>query len=85
MRLPTADIALIDRAAKQQGRSRTDFMRAAAVRAAEEVLLDSSFVRMGPEAFDEFARLVAEPGEAVPELIRVLVRPAPWDSNSSHD
>ena len=34
MRLPEADIAIIDRAAGMRGRSRTDFVRDAAVRAA---------------------------------------------------
>lgn len=33
MRLPEADIAIIDRAANLRGRSRTDFVREAAVRA----------------------------------------------------
>ena len=32
MRLPDADIAIIDRAAGMRGRSRTDFVREAAVR-----------------------------------------------------
>jgi len=36
MRLPEADIAIIDRAAGLRGRSRTDFVRDAAVRAAED-------------------------------------------------
>ncbi|OYV41922.1 MAG: hypothetical protein B7Z75_14715 [Acidocella sp. 20-57-95] len=35
MRLPEGDIAIIDRAADLRGRSRTDFVREAAVRAAE--------------------------------------------------
>ena len=35
MRLPETDIAIIDRAANLRGRSRTDFVREAAVRAAE--------------------------------------------------
>jgi len=34
MRLPPGDIAVIDRAAGLRGRSRTDFVREAAVRAA---------------------------------------------------
>jgi uncharacterized protein (DUF1778 family) len=34
MRLPDTDIAIIDRAATLRGRSRTDFVREAAVRAA---------------------------------------------------
>jgi uncharacterized protein (DUF1778 family) len=34
MRLPEGDLAIIDRAAGLKGRSRTDFVREAAVRAA---------------------------------------------------
>ncbi len=40
MRLPAGDLAVIDRAADLRGRSRTDFVREAAVRAAEEVLVE---------------------------------------------
>ena len=40
MRLPESDDALIDRAARALGRSRTEFVREAAVRAAEDVLMD---------------------------------------------
>ena len=39
MRLPEADIAMIDRAAGLRGRSRTEFVREAAVRAAEAVVM----------------------------------------------
>ena len=42
MRLPEADIAIIDRAATLRGRSRTDFVREAAVRAAEDVLMETT-------------------------------------------
>jgi uncharacterized protein (DUF1778 family) len=42
MRLPDADIAIIDRAGALRGRSRTDFVREAAVRAAEDVLMDTT-------------------------------------------
>ena len=48
MRLPEADIAIIDRAATLRGRSRTDFVRDAAVRAAEDVLMETMPVRMSP-------------------------------------
>ena len=48
MRLPTGDLAVIDRAADLRGRSRTDFVRDVAVRAAEEVLLEHTVTRMGP-------------------------------------
>src|SRR5205823_9867564 len=51
MRLPKADIAVIDRAAALRGRSRTDFVRDAAVRAAEEVLMETAPIRMSPAGF----------------------------------
>jgi uncharacterized protein (DUF1778 family) len=40
MRLSVADIAIIDRAATLRGRSRTEFVRDAAVRAAADVLME---------------------------------------------
>lgn len=79
MRLPEADIAMIDRAAGLRGRSRTDFVREAAVRAAEEVLMESRLIRMSPEAFAEFMAALATPAVPVPELVEVLKRPAPWE------
>ncbi len=54
MRLPQADIAVIDRAASLRGRSRTDFVRDAAVRAAEEVVMESTLLRMSPQGFKAF-------------------------------
>lgn len=82
MRLPDADIALIDRAASARGRSRTDFVREAAVRAAEDVLMDQRLVRMSAEGFAEFIALLEKPAEAVPSLVEVLRRPPPWDNPS---
>lgn len=83
MRLPEADIAVIDRAASMRGRSRTDFVRDAAVRAAEAVLIDSTLVRMTEEGFDDFMAAVSAPAEPIPEMVDVLARRAPWDSQ--HD
>jgi uncharacterized protein (DUF1778 family) len=83
MRLPEADIAMIDRAAGMQGRSRTDFVREAAVRAAEDVLMESTLVRMSPSGFNAFMKALAAPAGAVPEMVELLKRPAPWESGSS--
>jgi len=80
MRLPDADIAIIDRAAGMRGRSRTDFVREAAVRAAEEVLMESKLVRMSPSGFAAFMNTLAAPAAAVPEMVEVLKRPAPWEA-----
>lgn len=83
MRLPDADIAIIDRAAGMRGRSRTDFVREAAVRAAEDVLMESSLVRMSPSGFNSFMKALAEPATAVPEMVELLKRPAPWEVGGS--
>ena len=79
MRLPEADIAIIDRAATLRGRSRTDFVREAAVRAAEAALLENGPVRMSEKGFAEFQAAIAAPAEAAPEMVAALKRPAPWD------
>lgn len=80
MRLPKADIALIDRAAGMRGRSRTDFVREAAVRAAEEVVMENTLVRMSPEGFAAFSRAISGPGKSVPEIVKVLKRRPPWEA-----
>jgi uncharacterized protein (DUF1778 family) len=83
MRLPEADLAMIDRAALLRGRSRTDFVREAAVRAAESALLEQRLVRMTQEGFAEFLDVLAQPAEAVPQLVKVLRRSAPWEPDQS--
>jgi uncharacterized protein (DUF1778 family) len=72
MRLPETDIAIIDRAAALRGRSRTDFMRDAAVRAAEDVLMETTFMAA-----------LSGPAAAVPEMVELFRRAAPWETDSS--
>jgi uncharacterized protein (DUF1778 family) len=79
MRLPEADVAMIDRAAGLRGRSRTDFVREAAVRAAHEVVMEHGLIRMSPEGFSQFMDVLARPAAPVPEMVRDLKRPAPWE------
>lgn len=79
MRLPSRDIDLIDRAAEVGGRSRTDFVREAAVRAAEAVLMDRALIRMSSAGFAAFVRAVAGPGRPVQALVKVLKHKAPWE------
>jgi uncharacterized protein (DUF1778 family) len=79
MRLPEADIALIDRAAGMRGRSRTDFVRDAAVRAAEEVLLENPLIRMSQQGFADFVEVLSGPAKPVPEMVELAKRPAPWE------
>jgi uncharacterized protein (DUF1778 family) len=79
MRLPQADIAMIDRAAGLRGRSRTDFVRDAAVRAAEDVLMENRLIRMSPEGFADFLAVLSGPATPVPEMVDLAKRPAPWE------
>lgn len=83
MRLPEADIAMIDRAAALRGRSRTDFVRDAAVRAAEEVLLETLPIRMSAAGFEAFKEALSKPAAAVPEMVELFRRAAPWETGGS--
>ena len=80
MRLPEADVAMIDRAATLRGRSRTDFVRDAAVRAAEDVLMENRLIRLSPEGFAEFMEVLSTPAAAVPKMVELAKRPAPWEA-----
>lgn len=79
MRIPNADLAIIDHAARLRGCSRTEFMRDAAVRAAEDAILETSLIRVSPEAFDAFIAALDAPGKPIPALVELLRRPAPWE------
>lgn len=80
MRLAPADVAVIDRAAGIRGRSRTDFVREAAVRAAEEVLMESGMIRMSPEGFADFVEVLSGLPVPVPAMVAILQRKAIWDT-----
>jgi len=83
MRLPETDIAIIDRAASLRGRSRTDFVREAAVRAAEDVLMETAPIRMSPAGFKAFIEVLSQPGRPVPEMVELFQRTAPWESGNA--
>lgn len=83
MRLPETDIAIIDRAAALRGRSRTDFVRDAAVRAAEDVLMETKPIRMSPAGFKAFMAALSGPATPVPEMVELFQRAAPWETRTS--
>lgn len=70
---------LIDRAARSQGRSRSDFMVDAARRAAEEAWLDQTLVRVDRQTYEHFLAVLDQPpaGEGFERLMRA---PSPWQS-----
>jgi uncharacterized protein (DUF1778 family) len=83
MRLPEADIAIIDRASKLSGRSRTDFVREAAVRAAEDVLVERVPIRMSAAGFKAFMAALSGPAASVLEMVELFRRAAPWEAGGS--
>ena len=77
VRLPEADIAIIDRAAEMRGVSRTDFVRQAAMRAAEDVLLETAPIQMSPAGFKAFVAALSKPARPVPEIVKLFQGKAP--------
>src|SRR5205807_219922 len=67
------------RAAGLRGRSRTDFVREAAVRAAEDVLMENRLIRMSADGFTEFMAILSAPAAVVPEMVELAKRAAPWE------
>ena len=45
--------------------------------------MESTLVRMSPSGFNAFMKALAEPATAVPEMVELLKRPAPWGSGGS--
>lgn len=71
--------ALIDRAAKAQGKTRSDFMIDAARRAAEESLLDQTLVRVDAATYEHFLAVLDQPasGEG---FERLMAARKPWQA-----
>lgn len=70
---------LIDQAALQQGRSRSDFMLDAACKMAEDVLLDQAFFTVDANTFANFQALLDRPLPTTDKLRQLLKTKAPWD------
>jgi len=79
LRIRPEDRALINRAARLAGKTKTDFVLEAARRAAEDALLDRTLFVVGPEAFDAFRARLDEPPHANEKLRRALRTAAPWE------
>jgi uncharacterized protein (DUF1778 family) len=65
------------------GRLRAEFVRDAAVRAAEEVIKANTVIRMPPEGFAAFIAILDSPAKPVEEMVALLKRPAPWETKAS--
>lgn len=70
---------LIDRAAKISHRNRTEFVLDAAVKMAEEVILDQQFIALNEKDFARFVALLDAPPATNPRLQALLEKKAPWE------
>jgi uncharacterized protein (DUF1778 family) len=70
---------LIDQAAEQTGRSRSEFMLEAACQKAQDVLLDQAFFTVDAGTFAKFQALLDEPLPPTDKLRRLLGTKAPWE------
>jgi uncharacterized protein (DUF1778 family) len=52
------------------------------VRAAEDALMETTPIRMSKGGFKAFLDALSKPANAAPEMIEVLRRKAPWESEN---
>ena len=69
--------ALIDRAAKSHGKSRSEFMIDAARGAAEDALLDQTLVRVDPATYAHFLDVLDQPPSGA-GFERLMAAAKPW-------
>ena len=78
LRVTPEDQVLIDRAVNASGLTRTDFVLQAARNAAQELLVERSWLSVGAEAFERFANALDAPPQANDRLRRTMTAPKPW-------
>jgi len=79
IRIKPEERSLIDRAAKAQGKNRTDFILESARVAAQEALLDQALIAASPRAYAAFVARLDMPPQPNERLRKTLRTPAPWD------
>lgn len=78
LRVTPEDQALIDRAVSASGLTRTDFVLQAARIAAQELLVEQSWLSVGAESFERFAADLDAPPRANERLRRTMTAAKPW-------
>ena len=74
---------LIDQAASQLGRNRSDFMLEAACEKAQNVLLDQAFFTLDAKDFSNFSALCDAPLQSNAALDALLASTSPWDTKTA--
>jgi uncharacterized protein (DUF1778 family) len=70
---------LLDRAAKISHRNRTEFVLDAAVKMAENVILEQQLISLDEQAYTKFVEYLDAPPATNPRLKRLLGTKAPWE------
>jgi uncharacterized protein (DUF1778 family) len=82
IRIKAEERDLIDRAAKVQGKNRSDFILDAARRAAENALLDQAVMLVEPKAYAAFLERLDLPPQPNRRLLKTMQTipplPGPW-------
>jgi uncharacterized protein (DUF1778 family) len=79
LRADAATRTLIDRAAEQLGKNRSEFMLEAARREATTVLLDQRLFLLDDEAYRKFVAALDQPPTENRRLRRLLTTKAAWE------
>ncbi len=79
LRIPDQARAIIDRAAAIRGKNRSEFMIEAALVAAEDTLLDQTFVKVDRAAYNHFLKVLDQPPN-VEGFARLMNAPKPWSA-----
>jgi uncharacterized protein (DUF1778 family) len=80
LRVTPEDQALIDRAVSAASLTRTDYVLQAARLAAQELLIQQTWLRVGAEPFERFGAAIDAPPHANEQLRRTMAAPRPWQS-----
>ena len=79
LRAPPEQRELIDRAARLQGKSRTDFMLEASREKAQQVLLDQTLFTVSTKQLKAFTALMNAPLSANVAIKTLLARRSAWE------
>lgn len=80
MRIKPEERGLIDEAARTLGKTRTDFILDAALRMAEDTLLERTLIKVSPEAYAKFLVLLDAPAKSNERLSKLMNAQLPWET-----
>lgn len=69
---------LLDHAASITGKTRTDFVLDAAAQAAQTAVLDQTWIRLEPKAYQAFLEMLDRPPQPNPRLIKTMRSKSIW-------